>query len=173
MLESSCLHVQCRLPINLRNFLVEQLGLMVNTDEEALMNMAATADPATLSKIARAIRRYSTERAHEVWAECAVELATLRLHCGERGAGAALCLKCARVELDEGSENGHSAPPCLSVDLTKCLPENGEGAEVNLSQIQRMIEEFRALRVAFGLPHYELDCYQRGNQIVFTWRPLP
>jgi hypothetical protein len=41
------------------------------------------------------------------------------------------------------------------------------------NHLQRLIEEFRALRVAFGLPHFELDNYVKNHQVIFTWRPLP
>jgi hypothetical protein len=39
-------------------------------------------------------------------------------------------------------------------------------------RLQRQVEEFRALRSAFGLPHYELDLYGSGHQVNFTWHPL-
>jgi hypothetical protein len=40
-------------------------------------------------------------------------------------------------------------------------------------KIQRLVEEFRVLRSAFGLPHFDLDCYVRGEQLTLMWRPLP
>lgn len=174
VIESSCLHIECKLPINLRHFLADQLGLMVDSGDEAIMNVAATADPQTLSKIARAIRRYSTARAHEEWAECSVELERLVHPDANTPAQVTLCLKCARIEFGEAGVSDHHTPACLPVDLTKSRGGNGHGAaETEVTKVQRVIEEFRALRVAFGLPHFELDCYPRAGQIVFTWRPLP
>src|SRR5579863_9406196 len=174
VIESSCLHVECKLPINLRRFLAGQLGLMADSGDEAIMNVAASADPATLSKIARAIRRYSTARAHEEWAECSVELSQLAQQSAGGSAQVTLCLKCAVIEFGATGVSRHDAPVCQPVDLTKsCGPRERGAVETGVAKVQRVIEEFRALRVAFGLPHFELDCYPRGNQIVFTWRPLP
>jgi len=162
------------LPINLRHFLAEQLGLMVDSGDEAIMNVAATADSKTLSKIARAIRRYSTARAHEEWAECNVQLERLVDPDANTPAPVTLCLKCAQIEFGEAGVSDHHPSACLPVDLTKSRGASGNrAAERDVTKVQRVIEEFRALRVAFGLPHFELDCYPRADQIVFTWRPLP
>lgn len=174
VIASSCLHIECKLPINLRRFLAAQLGLMVDSGDEAIMNVAATADSKTLSKIARAIRRYSTARAHEEWTECSVELERLVHLDASALAPVTLCLKCARIEFGRPGASAHHPPRCLPVDLTKSRGANGSGAaETDVTKVQQVIEEFRALRVAFGLPHFELDCYPRADQIVFTWRPLP
>ncbi len=159
VIESSCLHVECKLPINLRHFLAEQLGLVVDAGENAIMNVAATADAATLSKIARAIRRYSTARAREEWAECSVDLACLTAPDARTSARATLCLKCARVEIGSSAAGQHQAPACLPVDLSRLKAGDETTPERGLARVQRLIEEFRALRVAFGLPHFELDCY--------------
>ena len=35
------------------------------------------------------------------------------------------------------------------------------------------VEKFRLHRTEAGLPHYDLDCYVAGGQVIFTWRPLP
>src|SRR5260370_17046989 len=74
VIESSCLHVEFRIPIDLRRYLAKQLAL--DCDDEALLNFAAHADGATLSKLARAIRRFSTERARTQWSQSRVALAT-------------------------------------------------------------------------------------------------
>jgi hypothetical protein len=60
------LHAECKLPINLRNFLAQQFGPALESDNESILDMAANADPATLSRVARAIRRYSTSRTRGV-----------------------------------------------------------------------------------------------------------
>jgi len=177
--ESSCSHLECRLPINLRQFLAEQMGSVLQAEDDSLLKLAANADRATLSKLARAIRRYSTERAHEAWAECAVGLA--RFVCSDQSAGApaVLCLKCGCVDFDHACSQAHQAPGCLTLNLKTAptgadkvnSPARTEAAVAN--RLQRLIEEFRALRVAFGLPHFELDSYVKNHQVIFTWRPLP
>ena len=65
IIESSCLHVECKLPINLRQFLARQFDPVLDCDNDSILDMAAHADEATLSRVARAIRRYSTSRARE------------------------------------------------------------------------------------------------------------
>src|SRR5271170_3757751 len=50
ILESSCLHQKCRLPINLREFLSEQLGSTLHCDSDTILTLAANADQITLSK---------------------------------------------------------------------------------------------------------------------------
>lgn len=177
--ESSCMHLECRLPINLRQFLAEQMGSVLQAGDDSLLKLAANADRATLSKLARAIRRYSTERAHEAWAECAVGLARfVRSKASADRKPAVLCLKCCCVDFDGAASQAHQAPGCLTLSLdTSALadkagsPARFEAAVAN--HLQRLIEEFRALRVAFGLPHFELDSYVKNHQVIFTWRPLP
>ena len=74
IIESSCLHVECKLPIDLRHFLAQQFAPSLDSDNASILDMAANADEATLSRVARAIRRYSTSRAREAWAQCSVTL---------------------------------------------------------------------------------------------------
>jgi hypothetical protein len=176
LIESSCLHLECKLPINLRNFLAEHLGEKATANDESILDLAAHADEATLSKLARAIRRYSTARAHEAWAECSVPLAKF----GEGGTFelSALCLRCASVAFGKDAAAAHQGPGCVAISFggpDSAKPDGSAAAKgLKISdRIQRSIEEFRALRVAFGLPHFELDCYMRGSQMTFTWRPLP
>jgi hypothetical protein len=177
--ESSCLHPECRLPISLRHFLAEQLGAARETGDDAILELAAHADQVTLSKLARAIRNYSTARAHESCVECTVALARLTPALGDTRVYATLCLNCTCVDFGESAAQWHREAGCLSVILdSACNASVGaspaERRETGLAtRIQRIVEEFRALRIAFGLPHFELDCYVRGNQMTFTWRPLP
>jgi hypothetical protein len=178
-IESSCLRLDCRLPISLRHFLAEQLGTARETGDDVILELAARADQATLSKLARAIRNYSTARAHESCAECTVALARLTPVEGGTPVYATLCLKCACVDFGEGVVQTHREAGCLPLPLSAACnaPPKDSAArhhEATLAgRIQRLIEEFRALRIAFGLPHFELDCYVRGNQVTFTWHPLP
>ena len=39
--------------------------------------------------------------------------------------------------------------------------------------LHRAVENFRLHRTEAGEPHYDLDCYVAGGQVIFTWRPLP
>lgn len=172
LIESSCLHVECKLPINLREFLAEHVGQEA-ADDDSILDLAARADEATLSKIARAIRRYSTARAHESWSQCSVPLA--KFGEADQRKSAALCLRCANVEFGADAMSAHQGPGCVAISLAQ--QDSGrlkaaKSARIS-DRVQRSIEEFRALRVAFGLPHFDLDCYVRGNQMTFTWRPLP
>jgi hypothetical protein len=87
-----------------------------------------------------------------------------------------LCLRCACV--GAGPLDQHCGSRCLPVHL---------GAEVRAQQLEgkcvdgaltpdalhRAVENFRSRRTADGLPHYDLDCYVAGGQVIFTWRPLP
>lgn len=177
LIESSCLHVECKLPINLRRFLAEHMGQDAAADDDSILDLAAHADEATLSKLARAIRRYSTARAHESWSQCSIPLAKFG-SADNQPESAALCLRCARIEFGVDAICAHQGPACVAISL--CLEDSvkahkADGARaIKISdRVQRSIEEFRALRVAFGLPHFDLDCYVRGEQMTFTWRPLP
>ena len=176
-IQSSCPHLECRLPINLRNFLAEQLGAKLEAGDQTIVDLAASADEATLSRLARAIRRYSTARAHEAWADCAVSLARFAGSGRNASRGAVLCLKCTTVEFGDNATEAHQAPACLPVNLEAACATAEDGStrshQAIADRVQRLIEEFRALRVAFGLPHFELDCYVSNRRLTFTWRPLP
>jgi hypothetical protein len=52
------------------------------------------------------------------------------------------------------------------------MTDGAKGEDAIADRLQRQVEEFRALRSAFGLPHYELDLYGSGHQVNFTWHPL-
>jgi hypothetical protein len=175
--ESSGRYLECRLPIGLRHFLAEQLGPALKPGDDAIVHLAAHADQATLSKLARAIRHYSMTRAHEPCAECAVALACLVPPSEESSLRVTLCLHCARLDFGDDAALAHQGPKCLAVTLDSAC--NGSGGcstgaarETDVAhRIQRLVEEFRALRAAFGLSHFELDCYVRGNEMTFNWRP--
>jgi hypothetical protein len=178
VIESSCLHVEFRIPIDLRRYLAKQLAL--DCDDEALLNFAAHADGATLSKLARAIRRFSTERARRRWSECAVALATLEkiADTAADASHAILCLGCARLDFGEHATEAHHGSECVVVDLSAALGANSSGTRSKggrkaiAERLQTIIEQFRALRAAFHLPHYGLDCYVTNSRVTFTWSPL-
>jgi hypothetical protein len=176
--KSSQLHLECRLPINLREFLANQLGAVVDESDETVLELAATADETTLSRLARAIRRYSTTRAQQSWEEAAVPLTRLVVENDTSAGRLALCLKCVKIEFGEGALERHQTAGCVSLALDSASEvrsaEPAGRQEVRIADsVRRLIEEFRALRVAFGLPHFELDSYVRNGQVTFTWRPLP
>jgi hypothetical protein len=164
----------CRLPINLRSFLAAQLGCPPEASDEIILNFAAAADQATLNRLARAIRRYSTARAHEAWAECSLAITTfVRAH--RDGRPVTLCLRCVRVAFDDAEAREHQRNRCVAITLarTEASPAAEISADEVAEKIQHAVERFRALRTAFGLPHCELDCYVRGEHLTLMWRPLP
>jgi hypothetical protein len=162
----------------LRRYLKKQLALDCN--DEALLKFAAHADGATLSKLARAIRRFSTERARTRWAECAVALATFEkiADTAADASHAILCLGCARIDFGEHATEEHRGSECVVVDLSAALGANSGGTRSKggrkpiAERLQTIIEQFRALRAAFHLPHYGLDCYVTNSRVTFTWSPL-
>jgi hypothetical protein len=178
VIESSCLHVEFRIPIDLRCYLAKQLAL--DCDDDTLLNVAAHADGATLSKLARAIRRFSTERARTRWSECAVALATFEkiADTAADASHAILCLGCARIDFGLHATEAHHGSECVVVDLSAALGANSSGTRSKggrkpiAERLQTIIEQFRALRAAFHLPHYGLDCYVTNSRVTFTWSPL-
>lgn len=170
------IHSACRLPINLRTFLAAQLGCQPGATDDVILTFAARADQLTLNKIARAIRRYSTARAHEAWAECSLA-ATAFVQAHQDGRLAVLCLRCVRVDFGDAAAGEHQRNGCVPITLAPAhasrSKSNDVAAEEVPEKIQHLVEEFRALRTAFGLPHFDLDCYLRGEQFTLMWRPLP
>ena len=164
----------CRLPINLRNFLAAQLGCQPEASDDIILSFAASADRATLNKLARAIRRYSTARAHEAWTECNLAVESF-VQARQRGCLVVLCLRCARVDFADSASSEHRRSGCVPITLVPAGAAHFDnaGAEEVPEKIQRTVEEFRALRMAFGLPHFDLDCYVRNEQLTLMWRPLP
>ena len=164
----------CCLPINLRTFLATQLGCHSEADDETILSFAARADQLTLNKLARAIRRYSTARAHEAWAECSLPMAAFTKAYQDQRL-AVLCLRCARLDFVATMSSDHQRNGCVPITLVRggSLRDDLAGAEELPEKIQHVVEEFRALRTAFGLSHFDLDCYVRGEQLTLMWRPLP
>jgi hypothetical protein len=164
----------CRLPINLRSFLAAQLGCQPGASDDTILSFAARVDQSTLNKLARAIRRYSTARAHEAWAECSLTVAAF-VHAHQHNRLVVLCLGCVRVDFGETASGEHQRNGCVPITIS--WPRASEFADTAVEEvpekIQRLVEEFRALRTAFGLPHFDLDCYVRGAQLTLMWRPLP
>jgi len=169
------LNLKCALPINLREFLAEQFEGGLRIDEDGVFTLGPDASENALSRVARAIRRYSTERAHERWDECATALAHLGDDldwAGESGDQVVLCLGCATLETGRDAIGRHRGTGCVAVELsarTACHVEELQGLP---EMLLRVIEGFRLGRAALGLAHYDLDCYLARGQVIFTWRPL-
>lgn len=178
MRESSRLHLGSRLPINLRLFLAEQLGPGMRVESDAIVSLGPCSDEALMQELARAIRRFSAERARQAWSECAMGLARLkgeffRAPAGER-CPVILCLRCACI--GAGPLDEHAGPNCLPVNLDSALRDFQASAQDDCGgvpdRILQAIENFRMAREAAGLEHYDLDCFTSNHQLIFTWRPL-
>ena len=194
--DSPPLNLKCALPINLREFLAEQFaapfaegvgaeGLRdgLRIDEDGVFTLGPGASEAALSRVARAIRRYSTERAHERWDECTAALARLGDDLGraaESSEQVVLCLGCAALETGADAVGRHRGAGCVAVDLSAKPNGNLNAANLNDGEesrglpemLLRVIEGFRLGRAALGLCHYDLDCYVARGQVIFTWRPV-
>jgi hypothetical protein len=186
------LNLKCALPINLREFLAGQFaapfadGLRI--DEDGVFTLGPGAGEEAFSRVARAIRRYSTERAHERWNECTTALARLGDDLGraaESGGQVVLCLGCAALETGADAIGRHRGAGCVAVELSaKPYGNSNDGnhndqtaGRVEVShglpeRLLRVIEGFRLGRAALGLCHYDLDCYVARGQVIFTWRPV-
>jgi hypothetical protein len=185
--DSPPLNLKCALPINLREFLAEQFaapfaegvgaeGLRdgLRIDEDGVFTLGPGAGETALSRVARAIRRYSTERAHERWDECATALARLGDDLGraaESGEQVVLCLGCAALERGADAVGRHRGAGCVAVELS-AKPSRLEVSQGLPEMLLRVIEGFRLGRAALGLCHYDLDCYVARGQVIFTWRPV-
>jgi hypothetical protein len=167
------------LPINLREFLTAQFGSGLRMDEDGAFALSPQAGEQALSRVARAIRRFSTARAHERWAECAVDLASLGGDldwAAEACEPVVLCMRCAVEEPGADAATRHRGGGCIAVELvvqTACYPFDHDAPHSLAERLLHVIEAFRLGRAALGLPHYDLDCYMARGQVIFTWRPLP
>jgi hypothetical protein len=177
--DSPPLNLQCALPINLREYLADQFAGGLRIDEDGVFTLGQGVGEDALSRVARAIRRYSTERVHERWDECAAALARLGDDldgAAESGEQVVLCLGCAALETGSDAAGHHRGAGCVAVELSAGLDGRNAshvGAPPGLPEmLLRVIEGFRLGRAALGLSHYDLDCYVARGQVIFTWRPL-
>jgi hypothetical protein len=178
--ESSRLYLGSRLPINLRYFLAEQLGPSIRVDSDSIVALKPRSGAVLMRDLARAIRRFSAERARQVWSECAIGIARLeseffRAPAPER-CPVILCLRCACI--GAGPLDEHGGRNCLPVNLDSAIKDFAasqcsERPNVAPDSILQAIENFRMAREASKLPHQDLDCFVSNGQLVFTWRPLP
>jgi hypothetical protein len=165
-----------RLPINLRQFLAQQLGSAARVEEDAIIPLTPRSGEVLMRELARAIRRFSAERAREAWNECAIGLTRLEHeffgpNATERSP-VVLCLRCSAF--GTGALEQHCGINCIAVDLSSAVHaqqvERGIDAPTP-DAMHRAVENFRNARTSVRLPHYDLDCYVAGGQVVFTWRP--
>ncbi len=172
----SGLRLQCQLPINLREFLATHFGSGVRIDEDGVFTLESGMGDDVMSRVARAIRLFSTQRAHEVWSDCSVPIARLEdaLSTEAPGRGrVVLCLRCAVFESGRDAIERHRDGGCVPVDLSvehRANPSLDESAMAAL--VMNMVEGFRLARAALSLPHFDLDCYVARGSVAFTWRPL-
>jgi hypothetical protein len=167
-----------RLPINLRNFLNRELSAIARIEEDTIVAIGARSSEMLMRELARAIRRFSAERARETWSECAIGLERLEHEFfgpdSDGRSPVVLCLRCAAI--GTGALEQHCGPNCLAVDLGAAVKadriERGPSAPGS-NAMHRAVENFRAARESAGLEHHELDCYVAGAQVIFTWHPLP
>jgi hypothetical protein len=168
------------LPINLRSFLAAELGPRLFIDDRTIAPANGEFPETFMRDLARAIRRFSFERAHESWVEVvigrlALEEALTRARIG--GCEVVVCVQCARISIGLNPLGEHRDASCLAVPLHGFASCDYEDEQVPLSaQLRRKLyqemENFRRGRTEAGLPHFDLDYYLRDNQYVFTWRPL-
>jgi len=177
--DSPSLNLECALPINLREFLAEQFASGLRIDEDGVFALGPGGGDDALSRVARAIRRYSTERAHERWDECATALARLGDDldwAAESGDQVVLCLGCAALQTGTDVPRRHRGTGCVAVELSAGLDGRIAGYVEEPQGLPEMllhvVEGFRLGRAALGLPHFDLDCYVARGQVIFTWRPL-
>ena len=178
--EPQRLHLGSRLPINLRHFLIEQLGPSMRIEDDTIVALQPRSSEALMRALARAIRRFSAERAREAWSECAILMDRLEREffaapSDDRGP-VVLCLRCRCV--GAGPLDQHCGSRCLPVHLgaeVRAQQLEGKCAEGKLTPdaLHHAVENFRRQRAAASQPHYDLDCYVAGGQVIFTWRPLP
>lgn len=165
-----------KLPINLREFLSQQLGSTARVEEDAIVALEPRSGELLMRELARAIRRFSAERAREAWNECAIGLSRLEHEffgpAADEESPVVLCLRCSAF--GTGALEQHCGISCVAVDLSSAVKaqqlEKGIAAPT-ADAMHRAVENFRAARTKAGQPHYDLDCYVAGGQVVFTWRP--
>ena len=177
------LNLKCDLPINLREFLADEFAGGLRIDEDGVFTLGTATGEDALNRVARAIHRYSTERAHERWDECAATLASLGDDldwAAESGDQVVLCLGCAALETGADAVGRHREPGCVAVELSAKPTANpyaeaiGHVADAQSlpEMLRHVIEGFRLVRAALGLSYFDLDCYVARGQVIFTWRPL-
>ena len=174
--EQPPLNLKCALPINLREFLADEFAGGLRIDEDGAFTLGTCAGEEALSRVARAIRRYSTERSHEQWDECALPLAHLRRELdrtAESDEQSVLCLKCAALETGADAIDRHRESGCVAIDLRARAASYVDEPQGLPELLLHVIEGFRLGRAALGLPHYDLYCYVARDNVIFTWRPLP
>ncbi len=64
-IEAQRLQLGSRLPINLRHFLAEQLGSSMRIEDDSIVALEPRSNETLMRELARAIRRFSAERARE------------------------------------------------------------------------------------------------------------
>ncbi len=178
--DSSRLYIGSRLPINLRQFLTQQLGSSMRVESDSIVALEPRPSGMLMRDLARAIRRFSAQRAREVWSECAISIFRLqteffRTPIADR-CPVILCLRCSCI--GAGPLDEHGGRNCLPVNLDSSIRDfaaarNSHRPNAAPDAVLQAIENFRLAREAAHQPHQDLDCFVSNGQLVFTWRPLP
>lgn len=165
------------LPLNLRGFLLAELGSKVRIDDRAIAPSDPEGNDTFVRDLARAIRRFSFKRAHESWFEAGAGLESVQRVMEGAAAGKAqmaLCLSCARVAIGQAAIAEHSSAECLTVQFHELMADRRPTPALTIEALRHLLYElltnFRAQREMGGLPHFDLDYYVRGTQVIFTWR---
>lgn len=174
--EAQRLPLGSKLPINLREFLSRQLGASARVEEDAIVALEPQSGDVLMRELARAIRRFSAERAREAWNECAIGLSRLEHEFfgpnADERSPVVLCLRCSAF--GTGALEQHCGISCVAVDLSSAVKAQQVERGIDAPTPDAMhlaVENFRNARTKAGQPHYDLDCYTAGGQVVFTWRP--
>lgn len=177
-LATPVLKMETYLPLNLRGFLIQELGAKVHIDDNTITAAEPVPHEAFMRELARAIRRFSFKRAHESWIEAVINSDALEQAMAEAALGltqVVLCLGCGHLTLGSEALEAHRGQSCLPVALHHMMAR-AEAGELAASALRpllyQLIQSFRTERQARGLSHFELDYYLRASQIVFTWQPL-
>lgn len=175
--ETKCIRLESWLPLNLREFLMAEFRSELRIEGEAIYFLGPKPDGLFIRELARAIRRFSHDRAQQSWVECAVKRPQLEASLSRPPSAdyaVILCLGCERVST--GGLTEHRAPECLPLVLGSGLhgsqaQSRGGAAMVTGGGLYGAIEEFREARLKAGLPHFDLDYYVANGHVVFTWLP--
>jgi hypothetical protein len=152
----------------------------VRVESDSIVALKQRSGAVMMQDLARAIRRFSAERARQVWSECAIGITRLQAEFfpapADERCPVILCLRCACI--GAGPLDEHGGNNCLPVNLDSAIKDfasarRSERPNAAPDAILQAIENFRMARDAATLPHYELDCFVSNGQLIFTWRPLP
>jgi hypothetical protein len=179
--DSTSLRLDGHLPLILRTVLLQELGGILRIVNNTIYSLVPGLGEVFTRELARAIRRFSFERARERWVEFSVSSSRLeellRSASGE-GRGVVLCLRCAALGAASSEAGEHPKGRCLTLTLGANLLTAAVDSVAHIKALIHhglydLIDAFRNSRAAENLAHFDLDYYIRNGSVIFTWRPLP